>query len=163
MPKNKTDNRTVEIKMDDKLDIQTDIIISGIKSKFLFTKRMSTERNNFFKYLMKSNLDMFLNSPDKILKCQFGNTMKNVILKLMIQRFLIMQLTDGDIEVIKFTKYLPYVLDLTSYRYEFEKSKEIIKGYTISKINKFNKLLYAMGLPESSLTHDNTIQFLKSL
>ena len=30
MPKNKTDNRTVETKMDDKLDIQTNII-SGIK------------------------------------------------------------------------------------------------------------------------------------
>ena len=30
MPKTKSDNRAVEIKMDDKLDIQTDIMISGI-------------------------------------------------------------------------------------------------------------------------------------
>ena len=33
MPNNKTDNRTVDIKMDDTLDIQTDAIISGIKLK----------------------------------------------------------------------------------------------------------------------------------
>ena len=38
MPKNKTDNRTAEIKMDNKLNIQKDIIISGIKLKFLSTK-----------------------------------------------------------------------------------------------------------------------------
>ena len=44
--------------------------------------------------------------------------------------------TDGDIEVINFTKYMPYILDLTCYRYEFEKYRYVIKGYTISKINK---------------------------
>ena len=43
--------------------------------------------------------------------------------------------TDGDIEVISFTKDMPYILYLTLYRYEFEKDKEHIKGYTISKIN----------------------------
>ena len=31
---------------------------------------------------------------------------------------------------------MPYILYLTFYRYEFEKTKEVIKGYTISKINK---------------------------
>ena len=39
--------------------------------------------------------------------------------------------TDGGIEVVSFTKYMPYILDLTFYRYEFEKSKEVINGYTI--------------------------------
>ena len=39
MPQNKTDNRTVEIKMDDKLDIQTYIIISGIKLTLLYIKQ----------------------------------------------------------------------------------------------------------------------------
>ena len=43
---------------------------------------------------------------------------------------------DGDIEVIIFTKYMPYILDLTSYKYESGRNKEPIKGYTISKINK---------------------------
>ena len=31
--------------------------------------------------------------------------------------------TGGDIEVISFTKDMPYILYLTCYRYEFEKSK----------------------------------------
>ena len=43
--------------------------------------------------------------------------------------------TDSDIEVINFTKDAPYILDLAFYRYEFEKLKEVIKGYTISKTN----------------------------
>ena len=44
--------------------------------------------------------------------------------------------TDGDIEVINFTKDMPYILYLTFYKYESEGHKEHIKGYTISKINK---------------------------
>ena len=43
--------------------------------------------------------------------------------------------TAGDIEVISFTKDVPYVLDLTFYRYEFEKPKEMIKGYKSYRIN----------------------------
>ena len=31
---------------------------------------------------------------------------------------------------------MPYILDLTFYKYGFEKHKEHIKGYTISKISK---------------------------
>ena len=60
MPIYKTDNRTVEIKMDDKLDIQAYIIIPGIKLKCLSTK-MVTERISFSNYWVKINLNMFLN------------------------------------------------------------------------------------------------------
>ena len=31
--------------------------------------------------------------------------------------------TDGDIEVINLTKYMPYILDLTIYKYDVEMSK----------------------------------------
>ena len=41
--------------------------------------------------------------------------------------------TDGGTEIIHFTKDAPYILDLTFYRYEFERNKEHIKGYTVSK------------------------------
>ena len=60
MPNNKTDNKTVEITMDT-LDIQTNVINTGIAFKFLATKKMDTVRINFSKYWMKSNLDMFFN------------------------------------------------------------------------------------------------------
>ena len=40
MPKkNKTDNRTVEIKMDYKLNVQTYVIMCGIKLRLLSTER----------------------------------------------------------------------------------------------------------------------------
>ena len=49
--------------------------------------------------------------------------------------------TDGEIEVVNFTKGMPYIFDLTFYRYDIEKSNEVIKGYTISKrIMESNKL-----------------------
>ena len=31
---------------------------------------------------------------------------------------------------------MSYILDLTFYRYDFEKNKEHIKGYAVYKINK---------------------------
>ena len=40
---------------------------------------------------------------------------------------------ENGIEHITFTKDVPYIMDLTFYRYEFEKNKETIKGYIISK------------------------------
>ena len=42
---------------------------------------------------------------------------------------------DNGIEQIEFKKDTPYIIDLTFYRYEFEKNGETIKGYTISEIN----------------------------
>ena len=39
MPNTKSDNKAVEIKMDDKLDIQANIIISVIKLKFSSAKK----------------------------------------------------------------------------------------------------------------------------
>ena len=43
---------------------------------------------------------------------------------------------DNGIEQIVFKKDTPYIIDLTFYRYEFEKNGETINGYTISEINK---------------------------
>ena len=59
MLKNKTENKTVEIIMDT-LDIQTDIIIPGMKLRFLSTKN---EYGTFqlFKYWVKNNFKKSLN------------------------------------------------------------------------------------------------------
>ena len=46
--------------------------------------------------------------------------------------------TDGDIEVINFTKYMPYILYLTFYKHEVGKSKEVVRGYTIPKVPNLN-------------------------
>ena len=37
---------------------------------------------------------------------------------------------------------MPYIVDLTFYRYEFEKAGDQIKGYSISKINETIELSY---------------------
>ena len=60
MPKNKTDNKTVEIKMDT-LDIQTNIIIPGIKLKSLATKKNEYGTNQLFQVLGEKQLRYFLN------------------------------------------------------------------------------------------------------
>ena len=41
--------------------------------------------------------------------------------------------TGGDIEVINLTKGMPYILDLTFYRYELEKMKNILKDIRFLK------------------------------
>ena len=40
------------------------------------------------------------------------------------------------IEEIAFKKDMPYIMDLTSSKHDFEKPGERITGYTISTINK---------------------------
>ena len=44
--------------------------------------------------------------------------------------------TENEIGQIEFKKDTTYIIDLTFYRYEFEKNGETIKGYTLSEINK---------------------------
>ena len=48
--------------------------------------------------------------------------------------------------VINFTKDMPYALDLTFYRYEFGKSKKVIKGSTISKTNEIYSTFIYNGI-----------------
>ena len=62
-------------------------------------------------------MKIFLNSPNNILKCQFGNIMINITNdKYAIGYAVGKSKTDGDIE--DFTKDMPYILDLAFYRYE---------------------------------------------
>ena len=73
--------------------------------------------------------------------------------------------TDGDIEVINFTKDMPYILDLTPYTFEFGKIKNILKDIQFLIKNKIHYIIiYRMGLPESSLTQiTNHLAFFKPL
>ena len=61
--------------------------------------------------------------------------------------------TDGDIEMINFTKGMPYILDITFYEYEFEKIKNKLKDIQFLKLITLTQtIIYRMGLPESSST-----------
>ena len=72
-------------------------------------------------------------------KCLFGHRINDN--KVTYYRVDVSNETPGGgIEKLSFTKYMPYSMDLTLYIYiyiyVFEKGKQIINGYTISKINK---------------------------
>ena len=60
MPKTKSENKPVEIKMDT-IGIQIYIIKTGIELNILSATKMNTVRINLFKYLMKNNLEIFIN------------------------------------------------------------------------------------------------------
>lgn len=59
MPTNKTENKTVETKMDN-ISIQTSIIFLGIKLKFLFTKN-EYGTSQIFQVLDGKQLQYFFN------------------------------------------------------------------------------------------------------
>ena len=109
--------------MDD-IDFQTNIIKTGIQLKFISAKK-SYGTNQLFQVLGEKQLeDVLLNQPKKILKCLFGNTM--VMLsenndKKVTEYAVDFSKADGNIEVVNFTKGMPYILDATFYKYEFEK------------------------------------------
>ena len=113
MPKTKSDNRTVEIKMGDKLDRQAYIIISGIKLKSLPTKKM-TGTNQLFQVLGETQLENIFQLAEESLKmpawkyndeCYLKDNDKNVIGYAFGK-----SRTDGDIGVINVTKrYALYI------------------------------------------------------
>ena len=49
---------------------------------------------------------------------------------------------DGDVEQIELNKDEPYIMALTSYRYEFAKIKNISKDLQFIKLTKIIKLLH---------------------
>ena len=60
MLKTKSENKAVEVKMDD-IGIQTNTIKTVIKLTSLSAKEMNMVQHNFSKYLMNSNLAISLN------------------------------------------------------------------------------------------------------
>ena len=82
---------------------------------------MNTEQINFSKYLMKRNLNLFLKLADENLKMKVWKYNDKCYLKLNDKKVndyaIDKSKTDGDIEVINFTKYMPYISYLTLYIY----------------------------------------------
>ena len=67
MPKNKTDNRNAEIKMDDQLNIQTGIIISGIYLILIYLKN-DCGTNPLFQVLGEKQLEYIFKLAEENLK-----------------------------------------------------------------------------------------------
>ena len=78
MPKHKSDNRTVEIKMDDKFDIQTDYYFLN-QIKFLSTKRNDYGTGQLLQVLDEKQLGVIFKLAEENLKMPVWKYNEHVI------------------------------------------------------------------------------------
>ena len=93
---------------------------------------------NFPKYLVKSNLSIFVKLAEENLKMRVWKYNETCYLKTNVKTVFDYAVdkskADGDIEVINFTKYMPCILDLTLYIYIYiymnlKSQKKLLKVY----------------------------------
>ena len=92
MPKTKSDNRTVEIKMGDKLDIQTYMIMSGIKLKMLYAKNNDYGTNQLSQILDENQLEHICKLAEESLKMPVWKCNEKCYITINDTKLLIMQL-----------------------------------------------------------------------
>ena len=120
--KKKSPKQPSEIEMADNKDI---MVITGIKMKYLSLKENEYGHNHFFNVLDITPLQDLIELR-KTLKMQIWDY--NDKFSLKINDLKIRELP-GEIE---FKKDVPYIMDLTFSKYDFQKNGEQITGYSIS-------------------------------
>ena len=118
--------------------------ITGIKLKYLSEKKNDYGTNHFFELLDEKPLKELikLQEKDNELKIPVWEYNEKYYLKISDKRVFqySVDVVNNDekdtIEQIIFKQDIPYIMDLTFKEYSFKKNNEIIKGYTISEINK---------------------------
>ena len=105
------------------------MIITGIRMKYLFLKENEYGHNHFFNVLDITPLQDLIGLR-KSLKMQIWGYNDKPNMK--INDIKIRELP-GEVE---FKKDVPYIMDLTFSKYDFEKNGEQITGYRISEINR---------------------------
>ena len=128
--KNPKQQPTEDIQMADK-DTK---VITGIKMKYLSLKENEYGHNHFFNVLDITPLQELIELR-KSLKMPIWDYNEKFYLK--INDVKIKELPDEP----TFQKDVPYIMDITFSKYDFEKKGERITGFSISKINKIY-LLY---------------------
>ena len=123
--KNPKQQPTEDIPMVDNKDI---MIITGINMKYLFLKESEYGHNHFFNVIGITPLQQLIDLRKSLEKPIWYY---NDEFYLEINDIRIRELP-GEIE---FKKDVPYIMDLTFSKYDFEKKGEQITGYSISEIN----------------------------
>ena len=103
--------------------------ITGIKMKYLSLKENEYGHNHFFNVLDITPLQQLIELR-KSLKMPLWDYNDKFYFK--INDVKIKELPDYP----TFQKDLPYIMDITFKKYDFEKNGEQITGYSISEINK---------------------------
>ena len=105
------------------------MVITGIKMKYLSLKENEYGHNHFFNVLDITPLQQLIELR-KTLKMPLWDYNSKYYLK--INDVKIKELP-GD---TSFQKDVPYIMDITFSKYDFQKNGEQITGYSISEINK---------------------------
>ena len=117
---------TEEIQMADNKDI---MIITGIKVKHLSLKENESGHNHFFNVLDITPLQQLVELRE-FLKMHIWDYNDKCYLET--NDITIKELPGEHV----FQKDVPYIMDLTFSKYDFQKNGEQITGYSISEINK---------------------------
>ena len=105
------------------------MVITGIKMKYLSLKENEYGHNHFFNVLDITPLQQLIELR-KTLKMPLWDYNSKFYLK--INDVKIKELADE----YTFQKDVPYIMDITFSKYDFQKNGEQIIGYSISEINK---------------------------
>ena len=124
--KKNTKQQPTEIPMADNKDV---MVITGIKMKYLSLKESEYGHNHFFNILDITPLQQLIELR-KSLKMPLWDYNDKFYFK--INDVKIKELPDYP----TFQKDVPYIMDITFKKYDFEKKGEQIIGYSISEINK---------------------------
>ena len=124
--KKNTKQQPTEIPMADNKDV---MVITGIKMKYLSLKENEYGHNHFFNVLDITPLQNLIELR-KTLRIPIWDYNDKIYLK--INDVKIRELPDYP----TFQKDVPYIMDITFKKYDFEKKGEQITGYSISEINK---------------------------
>ena len=105
------------------------MVITGIKMKYLSLKENEYGHNHFFNVLDITPLQQLIEQRNN-LKMPLWNYNDKLYLK--INDVKIKELPNEH----SFQKDVPYIMDITFSKYDFQKNGEQITGYSISEINK---------------------------
>ena len=105
------------------------MVITGIKMKYLSLKENEYGHNHFFNVLDITPLQNLIELR-KTLRMPIWDYNSKFYLK--INDVKIKELPDD----YTFQKDVPYIMDITFSKYDFQKNGEQITGYSISEINK---------------------------
>ena len=125
----------------DKMETIDGIQVQGIKLKYSSEKISDYGHNHFFQVLDESPLKEII-ELGKDMKMPIWEYNGKFYLKFNDKKVLdysvdLMNESNGsEITQITFKKDVPYIMDFTFTKYDFEKNKKQITGYTISKNNE---------------------------
>ena len=111
------------------------MVITGTKMKYSFLKENEYGHNHFFNVLEITPLQLLIELRKSL---KLSVWYYNDKFHLKINGIKIKELPNEH----TFQKDVPYIMDITFRKYDFEKNGEQITGYSISEINKNLLLIY---------------------